>query len=70
MSVLRNYLENNLIPRLKVMAIRTLKYKKYTDRVAKNAMSAISVKVYVRAEGVRVLPYGNYLTSDRDIYVE
>ena len=69
MSVIRNYLENNLIPRLKVMAIRTLKYKKYTDRVAKNAMSAISVKVYVRAEGVIVIPYGHYFSSDRYIYV-
>ena len=70
MSVLRNYLENNLILRLKVMAIHSAKYKKYTVRVTKNAMSALSMKVYVRAEGVIVLPYGNYLTSDRNIYVE
>ena len=65
MSVYRNCIEQNLVPRASVMAIRSLKYKNYTVRVEKNAMSTISDKVYVLEGGVRVLPHGHYFTSDR-----
>ena len=33
-------------------------------------MLTISDKVYVHAGGVRVLPNGNYLTSDQDVRLE
>ena len=63
MSVYRNCVDTNLIQQVKIMVVRSLKYKKkYTVIVEKNAMSAISDKVYVRAESVRVLPNGNYPT--------
>jgi hypothetical protein len=65
MSVYRNCVERSLVLRAKVMAIRSLQYKNYTVRVKKNTMSAISDKVYVLEDGVKVLPHGNYLISDR-----
>ena len=65
MSVYRNCVERSLVPRAKVMAIRSLQFKNYTVRVEKNAMSAISDKVYVLEDGVKVLPHGHYLISDR-----
>lgn len=51
------------------MDIRSLKYKNYTVRFEKNAMSTVSGKVYVLEGGVKVLPQGHYLTSDRVEYV-
>ena len=47
------------------MGIHSLKFKNYTLRAEKNAMSTISDKVYVLKGGVKVLPHGHYLTSDR-----
>ena len=54
MSFYRNCVENNLVPSLSLMAIRSLKLRNCTIRVDKNAMLAISDKVYVR-DNVRVL---------------
>ena len=41
------------------MAICSLRHKKYTVRVEKNAMSAILDKVYVRVDSVKILPHGH-----------
>ena len=59
-----------LVPRANVNGIPSLNYKNCTVRVKKNAMSAILNKFYVHADGLEVLPDGNFLTSDRDVNVE
>ena len=65
MSVYRNCVDSCLVPRGKVLEIRSLQYKNYTVRVEKNATSCISDKVYVLENDVRVLPHGHYQISDR-----
>ena len=65
MDIYRNCITENTIPRAKLLAIRSLKYKNYTVNVEKIAMSTISDKVYVCQDGVTTLPLGHYLTSDR-----
>jgi hypothetical protein len=70
MSVYRNCVESSLVPRGRVMEIRSLQFKNNTVRAEKNAMSAISDKVYVLEDGVKVLPHGHYLISDRVECVE
>ena len=67
MNVYRNCVENNIVQRAKVMAIRSLKFKNHTVLVDKIAMCPVSDKVYVCADGVKVLPHGHYLTSDRGV---
>jgi hypothetical protein len=64
MSVYRDCVESSLVPRAEVLSIRSLKYKNYTVRAEKNAMSIISDKVSVLNNGVSVLPHGHYLFSD------
>jgi len=70
MGVYRNCVENNLVPRAKVMATHSLKFRNYTVQVEKNAIVAIMKKVYARTDGLRVLPYGHHLNSDRDVCLE
>ena len=63
MSVYRNCVENNLVPRAKVIAIRSLIFKYNTVRVEKNTISTISDKVHIYTAGVKVLSHGHYITS-------
>ena len=58
MTVYRNCVESNLVPRVKDRAICSLKFKNYMVRLEKNPNS-ISDKVSVCADGGKVL-HGHY----------
>ena len=60
MSVYRKCVERSLVPRAKVMAIRSLQFKNYTVRVEKNAMSVMPDKFNVCVDCVSVLEHGHY----------
>jgi hypothetical protein len=65
MDIYRNCIVQNTIPRAKLLAIRSLNYRKFTVNIEKIAMSTVSDKVYACQDGVTTLPLGHNLTSDR-----
>ena len=68
-TVYWNCVENSLIPRANIMAILSLIFKSYTVIVEKKTITATSDKVYVFVDGMRILPNGHYLASDRNICI-